>query len=107
MNIETSESGPKLNLLKPDGVRNQTSGADVNAVLLADSGWVGIVPGSFHFYKTAGDKPVPFVQFDIKYNPANPNGFDRYRVEVFPTAIAGLAYPVSESDEGDEGDDRQ
>ena len=97
MNIEVSESGPKLNLLKPDGVRNQTSGADVNAVLLDGEGWTAIVPGSFHFYKTAGDKPVPFVQFDVIGNPAN-GELRKYRVEVFPTAIAGLAYPLSDDE---------
>lgn len=95
MNIETSESGPKLNLLKPDGVRNQASATDVTTVLLDGEGWVAVVPGSFHFYKTAGDKPVPFVQFDVIGDPASPSKMEKYRVEVFPTAIAGLAYPVS------------
>lgn len=96
MNIETSESGPKLNLLKPEAVRDQTSATDVACVLLDGEGWVNVVPGSFHFYKTAGDKPVPFVQFDVIGNPANPGVIGKYRVEVFPTAIAGLAYPVNE-----------
>lgn len=91
MNIETSETGPKLNLLKPDGVRNQAGANDVEYVLLDTHGWVKIVSGSFHFYKTAGDKPVPFVQFDMIGSPNGHNG-GVYRVEVFPTAIAGLAY---------------
>lgn len=95
MKIETSESGPKLNLLKPDGTRNQTAPADVTSVLLDGEGWVAVVPGSFHFFKTAGDKPVPFVQFDVIGNPASTNPMaGKYRVEVFPTAIAGLAYPI-------------
>lgn len=97
MNIETSESGPKLNLLKPDGVRNQASATDVTCVLLDGEGWVAVVPGSFHFYKTAGDKPVPFVQFDVIGNPAG-SGMGKHRVEVFPTAIAGLAYPVTDNE---------
>lgn len=91
MKIETSESGPKLNLLNPDGVRSQAHADDVTRVLLDGEGWVAIVPGSFHFYKTAGDKPVPFVQFDVLYDPAGTEKM-YYRVEVFPTAIAGLAY---------------
>jgi hypothetical protein len=98
MNIETSESGPKLNLLKPDGTRNQTGSSDVIAVLLDGEGWTAILPGSFHFYKTAGDKPVPFVQFDVIGNPANSGVFGKYRIEVFPTAIAGLAYPVDDDE---------
>lgn len=96
MNIEISESGPKLNLLNPDGVRNQQAGENVTHVLLDSIGWKRIVTGSFHFYKTAGDKPVPFVQFDIVNDPAT-GGVDphnHYRIEVFPTAIAGLAYPT-------------
>lgn len=96
MNIEISESGPKLNLLKPDGTRDQASASDVTCVLLDGEGWVEITPGSFHFFKTAGDKPVPFVQFDVIGNPANSTRHGRYRVEVFPTAIAGLAYPAHE-----------
>lgn len=99
MKIETSESGPKLNLLKPDGVRNQASATDVTSVLLDGEGWVAVVPGSFHFYKTAGDKPVPFVQFDVIGNPASTNPMaGKYRVEVFPTAIAGLAYPMTDDE---------
>lgn len=96
MNIEISESGPKLNLLEPDGVRNQASAAEVEAVLLDGEGWTPIVPGSFHFYKTAGDKPVPFVQFDVIGNPSSGSPHGKYRIEVFPTAIAGLAYKIEE-----------
>lgn len=99
MNIETSETGPKLNLLKPDGTRNQASAADVAWVLLDGEGWVNIISGSFHFYKTAGDKPVPFVQFDIYGDPGDISDDTRkYRIEVFPTAIAGLAY-LADDDE--------
>lgn len=91
MKIETSESGPKLNLLKPDGVREQTGSADVTMVLLDSAGWQPIIPGTFHFYKTAGDKPVPFVQFDVLDESGK-----KMRIEVFPTAIAGLAYPTDD-----------
>lgn len=96
MKIETSESGPKLNLLNPDGVRSQAHADDVTRVLLDGEGWVAIVPGSFHFYKTAGDKPVPFVQFDVPCDPVGGLSMKAYRVEVFPTAIAGLAYEREE-----------
>lgn len=92
MNIETSESGPKLNLLKPEGIRNQTSASNVIMVLLDSVGWQPIIPGSFHFYKTAGDKPVPFVQFDVMSEGK------RMRIEVFPTAIAGLSYEVDDDE---------
>lgn len=101
MNIEESVSGPKLNLLKPDGVRDQARADNVSVVLLDGEGWVNIIPSSFHFYKTSGDKPVPFVQFDVIGNPAGILGGhdDRtYRVEVFPTAIAGLAYELDDNE---------
>lgn len=97
MKIEESENGPKLNLLQPDGVRSQANASDVNCVLLDTHGWVRIIPGSFHFYKTAGDKPVPFVQFDVIGDPSSSGPAQgKYRVEVFPTAIAGLAYPADD-----------
>ena len=95
MKIETSKNGPKLNLLQPDGIRNQTDSRDVTHVLLDGIGWVRIEPGSFHFYKTAGDKPVPFIQFDVLATGDLPAG---WRVEVFPTAIAGLAYSPEDGD---------
>lgn len=100
MKIEESAKGPKLNLLEPDGVRSQAHADDVTSVLL-ERGWVSIVPGSFHFYRTAGPKPVPFVQFDVVGDPALVDGLDDqpYRIEVFPTAIAGLAYPVPAEDD--------
>lgn len=91
MKIETNKNGPKLNLLQPDDVRDQASASEVEYVLLDTHGWVKVIPGSFHFYKTAGDRPVPFIQFDMIGSPTGNNG-DVYRVEVFPTAIAGLAY---------------
>ena len=97
MKIETSESGPKLNLLKPDGIRNQANASEIDYVLLDTHGWVKIIPGSFHFFKTAGDKPVPFVQFDMLGSPTG-HSSGVYRVEVFPTAIAGLAYERSDDE---------
>lgn len=98
MKIEVSDSGPKFNLLKPEGTRDQGSGTDVSHVLLDGLGWRKIIAGSFHFYKTAGEKPVPFVQFDVMNDPATGLATGRYRVEVFPTAIAGLCYPVSDDE---------
>jgi hypothetical protein len=97
MKVENTDRAPKFNLLNPDGERPQADAADVSAVLLDGEGWTSIVPGSFHFYVTnTNSKPVPFVQFDVIGNPASPGDFNKYRVEVFPTAIAGLAYPTSE-----------
>ncbi len=93
MKIETSNNGPKLNLLKPDGVRDQAGATDVDYVLLDTHGWIKIIRGSFHFFKTSGDKPVPFVQFDTIGGHKWGDEGEVYRVEVFPTAIAGLAYP--------------
>lgn len=98
MKIEQSENGPKLNLLKPDGIRDQASAEEITHVLLETEGWTQILPGSFHFYKTAGDKPVPFVQFDVIGNPINGLDNKKYRVEVFPTAISGLAYRVNDDE---------
>ena len=89
MKIEESNGGPVFNLLKPDGVRDQASAADITMVLVSDAGWQPIIPGSFHFYKTKGDKPVPFVQFDVIDEGR------KMRIEVFPTSISGVAYGVA------------
>lgn len=96
MKVENTEIGPKLNLLSPEGARPQTDAAVVDHVMIAGM-WRKIIPGSFHFYVTEGAKPVPFIQFDMVQSPST-GGIDpenKYRCEVFPTAIEGLAYPIS------------
>jgi hypothetical protein len=96
MKVETSKIGPRLNLKEPDGERPQADAAQVDHVLI-DGTWRKIIPGSFHFYVTEGAKPVPFIQYDMVSSPGT-GGVDpehNYRCEVFPTAIMGLAYPVS------------
>jgi hypothetical protein len=92
MKVETSDDGPKFNLLKEDGVRSQAHNQDITQVLLSDGQWYAIEPGSFKFYKTGGPQQVPFVQFDMR--SATTNDGERLRIEVFPATVHGIAYPV-------------
>ena|ERR1700751_4974550 len=91
MKAETSNDGPKFNLLQGDGVRPQAHSDVITQILLTDGQWYSIVPGSFKFYRTSGDHAVPFVQFDL--NAQNEQG-EMVRIEVFPATVAGWAYPT-------------
>lgn len=94
MKAETSDVGPRFNLLQSEGVRGQAHTKEITQVLLTDGAWYAIEPGSFHFYRTGGDKAVPFVQFDLM-----PNASGQLRVEVFPATVAGWAYPTPDGAE--------
>lgn len=95
LKAEETEKSPKLNLLKPDGVRKQAD--EVITDILIAGQWMPIVPGSFHFYVTndgkENRKSVPFIQFDV---PDGIFGNRTKRVEVFPQTVGGYAYNVSE-----------
>jgi hypothetical protein len=93
MKAEFTEKDPKFNLLKPDGVRSQAHSEVITQVLLNDGNWYAIRPGSFKFYRTAGDKSVPFVQFDVLPAPGSQQAAP-LRIEVFPATISGIAYPM-------------
>lgn len=90
MKSEFTEKDPKFNLLKPDGLRGQVHAEAVTDVLLNDGRWYRIVEGSFKFYRTSGDKAVPFVQF---VTDALANEYVAGKtVEVFPASVSGVAY---------------
>lgn len=106
MKAEFTEKDPKFNLLKPDGVRGQAHSEVITQVLLNDGTWYAIAKGSFKFFKTAGDKAVPFVQFDTLDTDENGR---HLRIEVFPASVCGIAYlaplegAVEYPDDADDG----
>lgn len=87
MKAEDSATDSKLNIMNFVGVKRQVDGALVSKVLLSSGSWINCIKGSFHFYVTKGDKPMPFVQFDTE-----DVGAGQMRVELFPTHVAGVAY---------------
>lgn len=96
MKAEFTEENPKFNLLQPDGIRSQAHSEVISNVLLTDGKWYLIELGSFKFYKTAGDKAVPFVQFKVIHSGFAPGeGASPAAgkvVEVFPASVVGVAY---------------
>lgn len=92
MKAEQSNVAPLLDFRSPDGVRKQTD-AEITAVLIGNT-WMEIVPGSFHYYFTTGEKPIPFLQFDAILPDDCNNHISR--IEVFPSVIGGYAYDIPE-----------
>ena len=89
---------PVVDFRNPDGVRGQTN-REITDVLIG-SNWIPIVPGSFHYYVTSGDraKAVPFIQFDVA-EWCQIDDLIGKRVEVFPSAVGGYAYEKDEDDQ--------
>jgi hypothetical protein len=87
MKAEDSEKDSKLNIMNFMGVKQQVDGALVTKIILSSGQVISCTKGSFHFYITKGDKPMPYVQFDTE-----DIGQGTMRVELFPTHVAGVAY---------------
>lgn len=87
MKAEDSDKDSKLNIMNFAGVKQQVDGALVTKVLTSSGKWISCLKGSFHFYITKGDKPMPYVQFDTEDISTGV-----MRVELFPTHVAGVAY---------------
>lgn len=87
MKAEDSDKDSKLNIMNFQGVKPQTDGGVVTKIILSSGTVVSCLKGSFHFYITKGDKPMPYVQFDTE-----DIGTGIMRVELFPTHVAGVAY---------------
>lgn len=91
MKAESTDKAPKLNLLKPDGIRSQGHAEDVIAVALNNGETYPIVPGSFKFYTINSNKGVPYVTFKIdpSYVIEELAGL---RMEIFPASMTGFFY---------------
>jgi hypothetical protein len=87
MKAEDSDKKSKLDIMSFEGVKPQVDADAVTKVILSSGSIVNCLKGSFHFYITRGDKPMPYVQFDTE-----DIGTGVMRVELWPTNVAGVAY---------------
>lgn len=93
MKAEDSPLDSKLNIMNFEDSKAQVNSAEITKVLTGSGVWINCIKGSFHFYVTKGQKPMPFVQFDTHDVSADPSRGEM-RVEMFPTNVAGVAYYV-------------
>ena len=116
MKTEHTETPPRFNLMKPDGVRSQGHARDVTHVMLNNGHTYPIQPGSFKFYRVNSNTGVPYVTFIVSQNYGEFGSYDEdgrtardplagQQIEVFPASITGIAYDakVEESEEDSDG----
>lgn len=103
MKAEVTSQTPAFNLTKPDGTSPQTNAKTVTKVFLTNGMEYDIVPGSFNYFVTPGDRPVPFIQFKALTWVDNDNDeiitvADRvlHTFEFFPASVAGVGYPTED-----------
>lgn len=89
MKAEDSIKDSKLNVLNFSDKKSQVDAELVQKVILNNGTVLGVVKGSFHFFITTTERPMPFIQFDT-HDLSEATA--PMRVEVFPTAVAGVAY---------------
>ncbi len=87
MKAEDSIKDSKLNVLNFSDKKSQVDAGEVTKILLTNGNWINCIKGSFHFFITTTERPMPFIQFDTE-----DVGAGVMRVEMFPTSVAGVAY---------------
>lgn len=101
MKAEKSEEQPAFNLFKPEGQSDMQDAKIITKIWLTNGMEYDVIPGTFHFYTTKGDRPQPFVQFQaLLYGM--PKGVNDtvvpHTIEVFPASVAGVGYLTLESE---------
>lgn len=97
MKAEKSNSQPAFNLFKPEKQADMQDAKVISKVWLTNGIEYDVIPGTFHFYTTKGDRPQPFVQFQAKLLAYTIDDDIHckslvHTVEVFPASVAGVGY---------------
>lgn len=113
MKGEISKEPPAFNLFRPEGQRDMENAKVITKVWLTNGKEFDVIPGTFHFYTTKGDRPQPFVQFQCYEVHNNTTVISEdardikrtvewkpHTVEVFPASVAGIGYLTPEADNG-------
>lgn len=95
LNPEKTDTKPVFDPREPTGARPQQESADITHVILTNGHTIPILKGSFHYYVTTGQKPLPYVTFDT-IAIGNPQHEQVCRIETMPVNIAGIAYYVND-----------
>lgn len=112
MKAERVPEQPAFNLLKNDGINPQAENKQITKLFLTNGSEFDILPGSFRFYITAGDRPQPFVQVKallphVVSETVAANGRDSHRnvrfalhtLEFFPAHVSGVGYLADDAEE--------
>lgn len=103
MKGEVSNQNPAFNLFRPEGQRDMEDAKVITKVWLTNGMEYDVVPGSFHYFTTKGDRPQPFVQFQARLASVENDDTENnvrhmvmalHTIEVFPASVAGVGYLV-------------
>jgi hypothetical protein len=101
MKAEKSNEQPAFNLFKPEGQRDMQDAKVITKVWLTNGMEYDVIPGTFHFFTTKGDRPQPFVQFQAQLGVMVGGDYKsaQHTVEVFPASVAGVGYLTEDANE--------
>jgi hypothetical protein len=100
MKPEKTSELPAMNLFRPEDAREMVDSKEVTKVWLTNGKEFEVIPGTFHYFVTKGDRPQPFIQFQYEEWVGSPmKGESKvFTVEVFPVSMAGVGYLTEETD---------
>lgn len=89
MKGEKTNIKPALDMTNPEGTAEQSEAAKIIGVWLNNGQSYDIVHGSFHYYVTDTERPVPFVRFDAYVSSPVTNQTYVQHIECFPASLTG------------------
>ena len=101
MKVEDTNKDTVLNLANYKGVKPQVEAGLVKHVILQNGNILPCGPGSVHYFITTTNKErmMPYIQFDTTaFSTGHPSQIETTRVELFPNAVAGIAYDKPSDD---------
>jgi hypothetical protein len=103
MQQEKTSIPPAANILRPEAKQDQANYHSITKVFMQNGTEYDIIPGSFKFFLTTGDRPQPYVQFKTILSHVEKEivtgininrelALKLHTLQFWPVAIAGWAF---------------